>query len=39
MKFEEASLVITRQSTVIDDLHKQVEQLKDINSQLEYSWG
>lgn len=38
-KFEEASLMITKQSVLVDDLNTQLEQLKEVNSQLEYSWG
>ena len=38
-KFEEASLMITKQSVLVDDLNSQLEQLKEVNSQLEYSWG
>ena len=37
-KFEEASVMITRQSSMIEELNKQVERLKEINTQLEYSW-
>ena len=37
-KFEEASLVITRQSAYITDLTSQIEKLKDNNAQLEYQW-
>ena len=38
-KFEEASLMISRQSGLIDDLNGQLEKLKEVNSQLEFSWG
>jgi len=31
--------VITRQSVMIDDLNAQLEKLKEINGQLEYSWN
>ena len=31
--------MITRQSTLVDDLNSQLEQLKEVNSQLEYSWS
>jgi len=30
-KFEEASLMITKQSAMIDDLNTQMEKLKDVN--------
>ena len=35
-KFEEASIMITRQSAHIAELTSQIEKLKDINGQLEY---
>lgn len=38
-KFEEATLVITRQSAIVDDLNSQLEKLKEVNGQLEYSWN
>ena len=31
--------MITRQSVMIDDLNAQIEKLKEINGQLEYSWN
>lgn len=31
--------MITRQSVMIDDLNAQLEKLKEINGQLEYSWN
>ena len=30
-KFEEASLMITKQSVLVDDLNSQLEQLKEVN--------
>ena len=38
-KFEEATLTIANQSSLIDDLNGQLEKLKDVNSQLDYTWG
>lgn len=38
-KFEEASLMIGKQSAMVDDLNGQIEKLKEVNSQLDYSWG
>ena len=38
-KFEEASLMIAKQSALVDDLNGQIEKLKEVNSQLDYSWG
>ena len=38
-KFEEASLMIGKQSKLVDDLNVQIEQLKEVNSQLDYTWG
>lgn len=31
--------MIAKQSALVDDLNGQVEKLKEINSQLDYSWG
>ena len=31
--------MIARQSAMVDDLTAQMEQLKQVNSQLEYTWG
>ena len=38
-KFEEASLLIARQSAMIDDLNGQIEKLKEVNTQIEFSWA
>ena len=31
--------MIAKQSAMVDDLTAQMEQLKQVNSQLDYSWG
>lgn len=32
-------MVITKQLTALDELNQKVSQLKDVNNQLEYTWG
>ena len=31
--------MITKQSAMVDDLNLQIEKLKEINQQIEYSWA
>ena len=31
--------MIGKQSKLVDDLNVQIEQLKEVNSQLDYTWG
>ena len=31
--------MIAKQSALVDDLNGQIEQLKSVNSQLDYTWG
>lgn len=38
-KYEQGQSVITKQLTVIDELNQKVNALKEVNNQLEYSWG
>ena len=38
-KYEESQAVITKQLAAIDELNKKISALKDVNNQLEYTWG
>lgn len=38
-KYEESQFVITKQLTALEELNQKVSQLKDVNNQLEYTWG
>jgi hypothetical protein len=38
-KYEDGQSVITRQLSVIDELNQKITALKEVNNQLEYSWG
>ena len=31
--------MIAKQSALVDDLNSQIEKLKEVNSQLDYTWG
>ena len=31
--------MIAKQSAMVDDLNGQIEKLKEVNSQLDYTWG
>ena len=31
--------MIAKQSAMVDDLTSQIEKLKEVNSQLDYTWG
>ena len=38
-KYEESQDVITKQLAAIDELNHKISALKDVNNQLEYTWG
>ena len=38
-KYEESQAVITKQLAAIDELNKKISALKDVNNQLEQTWG
>jgi hypothetical protein len=38
-KYEEGQNVITKQLIVMDELNQKLTALKEVNNQLEYSWG
>lgn len=38
-KYEESQGIITKQLQVIDELNQKLSELKDVNNQIEYTWG
>lgn len=38
-KYDESQAIITRQLQAIDELNQKLSDLKDVNNQLEYTWG
>ena len=39
VKYEESQNIINKQLTVIEELNKNINSLKDVNNQLEFSWS
>jgi hypothetical protein len=39
VKYEESQNIITKQLGMIDQLNKNINELKEVNNQLEYSWA
>lgn len=38
-KYEHSQGIVTKQITMIEELNEQIQKLKDVNSQVEYSWN
>ena len=38
-KYEESQGIITKQLQVIDELNQKLSELKDVNNQIEFTWG